>query len=138
MVAANTTINDFVVGGSDRILNRERALISYPVFWLEHPDVKPYYKGGANVIFQGAFLVLYNADNVDTEEADLNAALNVCFQILTRMADDADAGEFTFDMNDVDINMKGNWSGDNDWGWRVTFDIGGYIPCLGDDDFDDD
>lgn len=140
LAEAHTTIADFVVGGSERILNRELSRITYPVMWLEHPDISPYYKGGANARFIGAFAILYNApaDDWEKEEADLDASLAICFSIINKMVEDAEEGRFHLDMDDIEINHKGRWSGDNDWGWRVGFAIGGYIDCLGEGEFDDE
>lgn len=144
LVAAHAQLQQFVVGGFERILNRNQSIIQYPIFWLEVPDIGMKRGGSAgsySSTFQGAFVVLANAQNDDweREEADLDLCLTICYQILARMQSDADAGEWSFTLDNINIEHKGKFSNDNDWGWRVSFNISMPIDdCIDDEAFDDD
>jgi hypothetical protein len=143
LAAAHSKLKQFVVGGSERILNRNRTTIEYPILWLEVPEVSMS-RGGSeteySAIFSGAFLVLENAqpDNWEREDADLNNTLNICMQILARMESDADADEWSISLDNINIEHKGRWGDDNDWGWRVNFEISMPVGCLDESAFTDD
>jgi hypothetical protein len=126
--AAHSQIKQFVVGGSERILNRNRTTIQYPILWLEIPEVSMV-RGGSegtySAVFSGAFLVLENAqaDDWDREDADLNRTLTICWQLLIRIQADADDNDWNITLDNVAIEHKGRWGDDNDWGWRVNFEL---------------
>jgi len=136
----NVALQDFVVGNSERILNRETSIINYPILWLEVPEIGIYQRGGYKERYSSAFLVLKNApgDDWTQEETDLKETQAIVRQILVRMQDDAETGLFDFDINGCTIMHKGKWSGDNDWGWRVEFELTIDITdCTDDDDWSD-
>lgn len=143
LAAAHSKLKQFVVGGSERILNRNRTTIEYPIFWLEVPEVSMS-RGGSeteySTIFSGAFLVLENAqpDNWEREDADLNNTLNICLQILDRIERDADGAQWSINLEAVVLEHKGRWGDDNDWGWRVNFDLSLPIGCLDESAFTDE
>lgn len=137
----HSVIQDFCVGGSERILNRMRSAIKYPIFWLEYPDVSLFSDGGTKARFSGSFLILFQCkpDNWDQEDADLNQAYQICLEFLNRMVEDEEAGElFEFDISGIDIQHKAKYGDDNDHGWRVSFELSSITPCLPDEAFDDD
>lgn len=114
---------DFIVGNSERILNRQQTEINYPAFWLEVPDLRP--GGEHEATFSGAFLILQNAelDDWSAEDAALQETLVIVFDFLSRMADAAGEGTIEYDQNKTDILHKPRQTADNDWGWRVEFEI---------------
>lgn len=125
LASEHVDLKDFVTGGAERILNRQNSNISYPVLWLEYPDIS--IRDGYLTRYQGAFLVLAAApaDAQDQEDENLDTCQSIIQDIIARMVDDADNGLFEFDMSGVSIQYKGNWGGDNDWGWRVEFALDG-------------
>lgn len=133
----HTDIKDFVVGGSERILNRQNSEIEYPILWLEIPDINPKGSESLKLNFDSAFLVLKNAaiDDWDQEEADLHETLIIVVDILTRMVEDDDESIIEFDIDTANIEWKGKQTGDNDWGWRVPFRLRGYAEssCVNSD-----
>jgi hypothetical protein len=133
-------VKDFVMGGSERILNRENSIINYPVVWLEIPDISWINDGGLKRRYSGAFVVLMSApqDDWTREDADLDTTLTITNKILARMQYDAqDEGLFEFDIEGATTNHKGKWSGDNDWGWRTEFElIGDACECIDGDCFE--
>lgn len=136
----HTVVVDFVVGGAERILNRMRQEIRYPICWLEVPDVTLYEKGGLKAIYNGAFLILANAekDDWDMEETDLDVCLQACYDFINQMVEDAEEELFDMDLKSISVTHKGKWSSDNDWGWRVEFEIIALIDCLTEEAFEED
>lgn len=135
LVASHTSLQTFEVGNSERILSRERSELTYPLLWLEYPDISMYWQGGYKGRYASAFLVLLPApaDDWTQEEADLNTALQYCYEILAKMNEDSEEGEFEFELEKCALMPKEKWSGDNDWGWRVDFSIIGAIDdCVND------
>lgn len=140
IVPAITEIKDFVIGGSERILNRENQIIQYPVLWLEVPDISWINEGGLKRRYAGAFVVLMAAPSDDwtQEDQDLDTTLLITNKILAKMQYDADNGdEFEFEIEGANTTHKGKWSGDNDWGWRTEFDlVGEACECIDGDCFE--
>lgn len=129
LIAGIPDIKQFVVGGAERILNRNRSTINYPIFWLEIPDVS-ITRGGStgdySATFSSAFIILRNAqtDDWSREDQDLDLCLQLVYRVLVAMKNSADEdNEFTFDLNNVSVEHKGKWGDDNDWGWRVGFSL---------------
>jgi len=135
---SHVNINSFQVGNSERILNRQRSDIDYPILWLEVPDVSIFQLGGYKARYSSRLLVLKDsaADDWDGEDASLNICLKIMFEILTKMEEDADDGEFEFVMSDASIQPKTKWSADDDHGWALDFSIVGQIDqCVNPDNF---
>lgn len=123
----NKAIKDFVVGGADRILMRENAIISYPVMWLTFPELaaRP---GGEDLRWQYNFQlwILNNAgvDDWAAENAALDSTLGIIEQVLRRMVKDAEEDNlFEFDPTTVVLQPKPKFAGDNDHGWVLEFDL---------------
>lgn len=137
----HSVIKDFCIGGSERILNRMRSEIRYPICWLEYPDIGMVQNGGTKARFSGAFSILFQCapSDWDQEDADLDQALQICLEFIERMVEDEENGElFEFDPLGIDLQMKEKYADDNDHGWRVSFDLVSMTPCLPDQAFDDD
>lgn len=130
-------IFDFVHGNDERILNRMRSAIRYPIIWLEVADVTVVGDDTIRARFDSSFLVLHNAQKDDPAEEDqiLSDLLTIVFHILQKMQDDAYDGEFEFDSRNTPVQHKGRWGTDNDWGWRVDFSLTIGIDCSYTDKF---
>lgn len=117
---------DFVYGGSDRILNRQTADLTYPCLWLEIPDMALIRNGGLKRQFHGAFMLLSDAPADGWKEQD--DALDACAvwteKVLQRMYSDAyNHRLFEFDMSGAESTFKARFSADDDWGWHTEFSL---------------
>jgi len=118
----------FVYGNSERILNRQHSQLTYPVLWLEVPDIQMIRDGGLKRRFFAAFTFLSNADWDD--EAGQNARLDEMYllteqalQTLQASATDNYPPGFDFDMEMSRSEYKPKWSADDDWGWRTEIEL---------------
>lgn len=129
MASSHIGINDFVVGNSERILNRQRNVIEYPILWLEVPDVSIHENGGYNALYSSRVLVLKNspADDWEAEDASLNICLKIMFEVLTKMGEDAENGDFEFSIEKTRIYPKSKFSPDDDHGWLAEIQLIGEI-----------
>jgi len=121
-----------VHGNSERILQRDRSNIAYPVLWLETPDINPRDVAGLRHDYQGTILVLTNAQagDWDKEDEQLDKMLIIVNDLLQKMYEDYEAGTLQeFRVNGA-IEHKGRWGTDNDWGWRFSFTISVQVDCL--------
>jgi hypothetical protein len=126
MATQHNSIEGFVHGNWDRVLNEERAQLSYPLLWVETPNisvVSDIQAEESKVQFDGAFIILANtADetvaNIDSLHNDL---LELVYDIIRRMISDADNDEFDFISDNIQIEPIDTFSIDNDLGWRVPF-----------------
>lgn len=118
-------INSFVVGNSERILSRQNSELDYDCLWLEIPDFGLAEKGSWKGSFRSAFLLLSNApaDDWDAEDEDLDRLLPLVQQVIGKMIEDSEDGLFEFNPDEILIEWKGKLTGDNDWGWRVEFEL---------------
>lgn len=119
----------FVYGNSERILNRQLSNLTYPVLWLEIPEMRLRRDGTLKREFQSAFLCLTDraADDFDGQDTALDEMHTLTEQVLQRMQADSEAHPvpFEFDMASARSEYKGKWSADDDWGWRTEFDLVG-------------
>lgn len=119
----------FEYGNSERILNRQSSQLTYPLIWLEIPDVLLQRDGVLTRRMQSAFLCLSNApaDDYAGQDTALDEMHALTEQILQRMQADSEAQPtpFLFDMAGARSEYKGKWSADDDWGWRTEFDLVG-------------
>lgn len=119
----------FVYGNSERILNRQLSNLTYPVLWLEVPAIRLKRDGTLQREFQTAFLCLSDTPPGDFEAQDtaLDAMHTLTEQVLQRMQADSETQPvpFLFDMANANSEYKGQWSADDDWGWRTEFDLTG-------------
>ncbi len=116
---ASPRIKDFVVGNSERILNRTTTDILYPCFWIEDPEITFEEDDDSGVYFDYAFVVLINAPKGDWQAEDYN--LEQCFRIAKayrdRLRKDAREGVFKIE-GKITLDRIHTLTSDNDWGWR--------------------
>lgn len=119
----------FVYGNSERILNRQSSNLTYPVIWLEIPEMSMIRMGGLNRQFSTAFLCLSDApaDDFTGQDTALDAMHLLTEQVLQRMLADSHTFPvpFLFDIAGCRSEYKGRWSADDDWGWRTEFELTG-------------
>lgn len=120
----------FEYGNSERILNRQKDQLIYPLIWLEVPAVRrDRSTGGLTLEMEAAFICLDNRepDDYAGQDAALDAMLTLTEQILQRLQTDSEAqpSPFLFDMAGAVSEHKFKWSADDDWGWRTEFEITG-------------
>lgn len=119
----------FVYGASERILNRQSSDLTYPVLWLEVPDISVFRDGGLKKRFRAAFIILENreADDYDGQDNTLDALWLKTETLLSTIQADSEAGvvDFDFDMTRCESQHKPKFSADDDWGWRTELTIVG-------------
>jgi len=128
-------IKDFDYGGSDRILNRERSRIKYPLLWAEIPDFSQKKEEEDGGIFSGALVILHNykpGNNTQRLERE-ESTYQIMLQIVTRIFEEAADGEIILINKEIKIEPIDPWSGDNDLGWRIDFSLQTESGCFQDD-----
>lgn len=140
IAAEHLSINDFVYGGSQRILARETSDLAYPVLWLEIPDVVPFTgDSDLRLRFAGGMMILQNTpQDFDEEDDAMNITYGIAIGIIQRLMDDAENGLFDFDPTNAVLQAKPPFSGDNDHGWHIDFDISiSASACLNESDWEE-
>lgn len=120
----------FVYANKGRVLDKQLSQLAYPLLWVPVPDVKLSLEQGKQYIFQGAMVFLKNApaDDYAAQDAALAAMLQLATDAIAKLATDA-PDNFEFDPEAVAMEHVAFWSADNDWGWKIEFEIGGSIIC---------
>lgn len=121
----HVAINDFVQGGSDRVLQRQNANLKYPLLWMDFPVVVPLDEG-ERMRYDSALWVLTNAHSGDWDKENeaMESMETVALDILARMVNDAEQSNlFGFDISTASLSPKPKVSGDNDFGWVIEFDV---------------
>ena len=117
----------FEYGNSQRILNRQSANLTYPLLWLEKPQVRRQQSGAYKLSLRTAFVVLISVRPDDYEAAD--AAQDLSFEItekvMFRLENDAALAPpiFEFDRERSSSECLEFWSGDSDTGWRTEIEV---------------
>lgn len=122
LAAANKKLKDFVVGNSERILNRTTTDIAYPCFWLEDPEITFERDDDTGIYFDAAFVVLINSPAGDwmAEDYNLEACFQVAKEVINRMRSDSQEGVFEIE-GQIVLDRVHTLTTDNDWGWRANF-----------------
>lgn len=120
----------FVYANRGRVLAKQLSQIEYPLLWLPVPEVRLNLADGKQYIFQGAavFLTHADADDYEGQDAALNNMLSLATQAVQQMEADS-ADNFIFDPLAVEMNHVAHWSADNNWGWKIEFELGGSNFC---------
>lgn len=123
LAEAHSLINSFEFGGSERILNRTRSDVTYPVLWLEVPEFSSDSESEGEVTLSGAFVILDNSEmEWDAENQAIENTYQIAQQIFRKMIDDVDKEEFEIS-GDFKCDFVDTFSADNDFGWRVDFNL---------------
>ena len=127
LAESNKLLQDFVVGGSERILMRENAINDYPIMWLTFPDISGA-PGGEDLRLQYNLRIFLldntRVDDWEEENAALDATLVIATQLISRLNYDAEENNlFEFDPSKFVLSPKPKWGGDNDHGWVLDCDI---------------
>lgn len=138
LVAAHVGLVDFVYGGSQRILSRESSDLNYPCLWLEVPDVVPF-SGDSDLRlrFSGGLMIMESTpQDFEQEDDAMNSTYAIAISIIQRLMDDAEQGLFDFNPRNAVLQPKVPFSGDNDHGWHIDFDISiSASACLNENDW---
>jgi hypothetical protein len=139
LATSHTEINDFVYGGSERILNRERIDLDYPVLWLELPDIVPF-SGESDLRLRfvtGLMVLQATPQDFEQEDDAMNKTYQIALGILQKLMTDAEAGLFDFDVRSAVLQPRPPFSGDNDHGWHIEFDLSiSASDCLTETDWE--
>ena len=123
---ANPDINGFVSGDSLRILSQDRSSLEYPVLWVESPQVNWVFQNGLlKQVFQGAFVVLQNAELEHWQQEDfvMDKCCKITSDLIRKVKLDAEAGLFYLELNQFGSNPIQTYGHDNDHGWRTEISI---------------
>jgi hypothetical protein len=120
----------FVYANKGRVLDKQLSQIIYPLLWVPVPEVRLNLEHGRQYIFQGAMVFLKNApsDDYTAQDTALATMLTLATNGIAKLQIDAE-DNFEFDPESVAMEHVAFWSADNDWGWKVEFEIGGSIIC---------
>lgn len=124
---ANPDIKDFVSGDSNRILSQDRSKLDYPVLWVESPEINWAFQNGVfKQIFQGAFVVLKNAQSEYWQQEDfaMDQTAKITAELIKQMRNDAENGIISMDSTRFNSNPILTYGHDNDHGWRTEVSIG--------------
>lgn len=118
-------VQDFVYGGSARILSRQNSIIEYPMTWLEVPDIVPM-SGNEDLQlkFTTGLMILQNArQDFEDEDAAMQLTYEIAMSYIQRLMEDNEAGNINFDPRSMVMQAKPPFSGDNDFGWHLEYDL---------------
>lgn len=117
----------FIYGNAARLIEAERAIVTYPVLWLEAPEVSFNEELSAEnwrMAFAGALHIMANApqDDYAGQETAMQSTLQIALDIIAKMAQDCDNNEF--DMLTVpSCQPLEMFFADNLFGWRIEVQI---------------
>jgi|AntRauMFilla1563_2_1112583.scaffolds.fasta_scaffold11689_2 hypothetical protein len=122
LAADHVAINDFVFGGSDRIISRRNSKINYPCLWLTTPtEVR---KPDGHKMYDTLIVILTNVRQDHEEEDEVSEQMKVIANdIYLRLKEDANKGLFNFGYSDVALQPKFRAGSENDTGWSIDCDI---------------
>lgn len=122
LVDENEVLNTMVMGTSERVLRRRASNLNYPVAWLAFPDIAIDPEG--NERYSSTIFFLDYAENEeDAEDAALLRMLGVARWFHRRLREDGNQGMFTYNDNEVVLQVKPRMSADNDHGYVLDFDL---------------
>jgi len=132
MADKHVAIEDFFHGASGDILSKSRSNLKYPCLWLETPSLVFQDNDAEQITADriGAFVILWNAPNKKPAELDViwaDCELMV-YDVLARMRRDRKKGKFNFSLNGTSAEAISQMFTDNDYGWRVEFKMGKFVP----------
>lgn len=131
--ARSTYLKYFEQGGSEKIVSERlvtstRSRLSYPLLFLEWPEIPLLNYGSANTMisFNAAFAILDEAGEDDwmRQDAIMTETLTAVLQILIRMKSDSEGLNkkfLYFDLSRVVIQPLDNLLIDSCYGWRAEF-----------------
>ena len=115
-----TEIASFGYGDSDRIIEKLRSKIEYPILWAERPEYNTFYNAGWYVDIDGSFTILFGLpkDKPTEQDTAINNAMELAQKILHQMYIN---GYLTAKSR---IEPLDKVTADNGYGVRVTF----FVP----------
>lgn len=116
----STELRGFVVGDTEQILSEDRSRLSYPMLWLETPDVTWELPNSGKRTYSLYFSILHNTrvDDWQHQQYVLHTCLEIVEDMLARIRDDHRLNLFKIvgqPQSDPIVGM-GN---DFDHGWRT-------------------
>jgi hypothetical protein len=130
------SLKDFAIGGTERIVSGQRSKLSYPCLWLEYPDLKLKDNKGGDFSgnFNGAFAIIKNCpqDDWDAQDDAMQETYLIAMDVISKMIQDryyrSNDSKFYFDPSSITIDPINTMMTDNDYGWRVAFQISNNVP----------
>lgn len=134
LAEAHRDIRDFAYGNSERILNRQRSKIKYPLLWLEVPDFSENKFSEEGGVLYGSMVILMNYKKGDSKQylEREELTLKIMQQIVARMIEESAEGSIRLLSNNIKIEACDPWSADNDLGWRIDFQLRVDSECYDD------
>lgn len=128
----HTDLQDFVVGPDERILSRERSDLSFPVLWLEDPELQMQEADELQLSYNSRILILQNVGaqaNFDEQKQALEDTGTIALELVNRLRQDSENGStqdaffFIFSYSDARLSPITTALNDGDWGWAIEFII---------------
>lgn len=133
IAAQHPGINYFVFGDSTEYLAKNRALMSWPVLWLDEPGISLSKDSGMET-FQSAVRLLANVP--DDEFDDQRAMMNKLYRTIVQIKNIIQSTLEYWGYNSLDANLKlepiSGITHANEVGWELSFSI--QVPTMDCDD----
>lgn len=124
IAAASPDIADVVVGDSEEIISLERSRLTYPLLWLETPQINWSLENVGEREYTLFFVVLINVkpENWQHQNYILHRTLEITNRILTKLRDDHREDILKLGSSAQSDPIMG-WGTDFDYGYRTRISI---------------
>jgi hypothetical protein len=125
LASSHTLLKDFAYGLDERVINRERSNVAFPLLWAEDPTINPIWKQGLTLQFRGRLLVLENTpvDDWEKQEQAQDRTWQIAMDILIKMIEDSETGVFDLSLSSLSIDPVFTYLNDNDIGFEIAFQL---------------
>ncbi len=128
---AHPSIVQVYFGDADRITDRQRSNVRYPLLLVETPDT-PLVRNDSGVQLQFAsfITVLDKPKSEAYHHEDISKKLThtILVDLINWLIEDASRGAFDLTPSRLKPEYLGPWSGDLDAGWRTRVELGAVRP----------
>jgi hypothetical protein len=133
LATEHVALKDFVLGPTQRIIAGSRNTLTYPLLWLELPNMALLDKDGTAPVGQrhAALVVLDSASISDYADQDAKWASTeaIALDVLSRMRRDYKAREFvSFELEGIVLEAVATLTVAGEIGWRFEFKLGDFVP----------
>lgn len=115
----------FVTGDSHKIVTLDRSSLTYPVLWLETPEVDWNFSNKYQREYKIAFVILWNSppDNWQRVRFVKSRSLDIVDHLLRWMQQDKEEVLLDYESLRASSYPIAPWGHDNDVGWRTELGI---------------
>lgn len=133
LATEHVALKDFVLGPTQRIIAGSRNALTYPLLWLELPNMALLDKDGTTPVGQrhAALVVLDSASltNYADQDAKWASTEAIALDVLSRMRRDYKARAFvSFELEGVVLEAVATLTVAGEIGWRFEFKLGDFVP----------